>query len=85
MKKKIRKIEKEMAEIFNEYDCCIMPVGDFELTDKDGRTVDYVGLAEDGHIALISGGNPEEDDEWEEIIVSDDDRLAILSEIIELS
>lgn len=85
MARNLEEIKKEFIELLEEYDCdnLTLPVGAFDVRDEDGRLIAYLGLAEDGHIALLSD-DPEYAEHWEEYITSDEDYLKCLNEILDL-
>lgn len=85
MARDINEIKEEFNELLEEFDCdnLTLSVSALGVEDKFGRTVVYLGLADDGHIALLSS-NPEEDEHWEEFVTDDDDYLRVLNEILDL-
>lgn len=74
---------KKYLELFDEYDMDLIPCEDFDIHTADGQLITHIGLTEAGDILLFNG-NPDEDKYWDEIVVSNNEKLEILEEIYNL-
>lgn len=71
-------------EIFDEFDSDIVCVENFDIHTDDGQLITHIGLTEDDNIVFFNG-DPDSDDEWEEVIPSSNpEKRRILEEIYNL-
>lgn len=87
MKKETKKIEKELRELFNEFDNDILCVSDFDIkTSEHNIPITHItnGSTDNDFTIGIWNGDPENDDYAEELIINEDERVNIYKEINEL-
>lgn len=86
MKTKIFQLETELQELFVEYDTNIVPIEDLGITTPNGTPITHItnGSSDNDYKIGLWCGDPENDKNAEEMIVSEKERIYIYEEINEL-
>ena len=72
---------KEIKEWFKEYETDTIPIADFDIKYK-GTLVTHLHLGDNGKVTAWCG-NMDEDDNAEELVLSDNELAAILAETLD--
>ena len=74
----MNKIIKELKEAFAEFETNVLPIGDFDIHFR-GTLITHICL--NGNNISLWSGDMDEDENAEELLPNDEDKLAILKEI----